>query len=138
MENPVWDKANDSGFLRIPLYEQEDWETLPFMSQICPVWTKPKHNLYLAIHLQLAGFQVYPISFPIVPKGTDRIRLVFHGHNTEDDVKRLAASICDWAKETMECEAYNRRQGPNGQIKLCSAARHAQNLASKEGMNGSG
>ncbi|KAF4944651.1 hypothetical protein FSARC_14614 [Fusarium sarcochroum] len=136
-ENPIWDKANDAGFLRIPLYEQDDWDALPFVSQVCPVWTKPKHNLYLAIHLQLAGFQVYPISFPIVPKGTDRIRLVFHGHNTDEDVKRLAESICSWAKETMECEAHNRRQGSNGQIKLCSAARHAQNLVAKEGMNGS-
>ncbi|KAF5019293.1 hypothetical protein F66182_8711 [Fusarium sp. NRRL 66182] len=136
-ENPIWDKANDAGFLRIPPHEQDDWDAVPFVSQVCPVWTKAKHNLYLAIHLQLAGFQVYPISFPIVPKGSDRVRLVFHGHNTEEEVRGLVASICSWAKETMECEAFNRRNGSNGQTKLCAAARYAQNLAAKAAMNGS-
>ncbi|KAK4184984.1 class II aminotransferase/8-amino-7-oxononanoate synthase [Podospora australis] len=128
-ENPIWDKANDSGFLRIPLYEEDDWESVPFVSQICPVWTKAKHNLYLAVHLQLAGFNVYPISFPVVPKGTDRIRLVFHAHNTDDDVRRLAKEICGWAKETMECEVQNRMQNLTGEkVKMCKAARHAVGL----------
>jgi 8-amino-7-oxononanoate synthase len=99
--------------------------------------TKPKHNLYLAFHLQLEGFQVYPISFPVVAKGTDRIRLVFHAHNTDGEVQGLAASICNWAKETMEAEAYNRRVKPGGQLQVCAAARHARSLVAKEEMNSS-
>ncbi|CAG5149110.1 uncharacterized protein ALTATR162_LOCUS2299 [Alternaria atra] len=136
-DNDVWEKANDAGYLRIPLCEEEDWYSASVVSQICPVMTKPKHNLYLAFHLQLEGFQVYPISFPVVAKGTDRIRLVFHAHNTDGEVQRLAASICNWAKETMEAEAYNRRVKPGGQLQVCAAARHARSLVAKEEMNSS-
>ncbi|KAF1949244.1 class II aminotransferase/8-amino-7-oxononanoate synthase [Byssothecium circinans] len=131
-ENAIWEKANDAGFLRIPLYEDEDWSSASVVTPICPVMTKPRHNLYLAFHLQLEGFQVYPISFPAVAKGTDRIRLVFHAHNSDEEVQRLAASICNWAKESMEAEAINRRQRPGAQLQMCAAARHAHNLVAKE------
>ena len=137
-DNPIWEKANDAKFLRIPLCEGEDWYTASVVSQICPVMTKPKHNLYLAFHLQLEGFQVYPISFSVVAKGTDRIRLVFHAHNTDEEVQRLAASICNWAKETLEAEAYNRHVEPGSQLRMCAAARHARNLVAKEELDISG
>ncbi|KZZ87544.1 class II aminotransferase/8-amino-7-oxononanoate synthase [Moelleriella libera RCEF 2490] len=134
-ENPIWDKANDGGFLRIPLSE-EDWNHIPFLSQIVPVFTKPKHNLYLAVHLQLGGFCVYPISTPVVPKGTDRVRLVFHAHNTDHQVEGLATSICDWAKETMECEAQNRLNRQTSDVKLCKAAQVANSLITSGNMDG--
>lgn len=100
--HPVWDRANDAGILRIPLYEEDDWDSLPFVTQICPVWTRPKHNVYLAIHLQQAGYSVYPISFPVVPKGTDRIRIIFHAQNTDAQLEGLAQCICAWAEEMLE------------------------------------
>src|SRR5689334_9827315 len=37
----IWDRANDAGILRLPLYEEEDWNSLPFVTQILPVWTRP-------------------------------------------------------------------------------------------------
>lgn len=101
--SPIWDQANDAGFLRIPLYD-DDWESQAFVSQILPIRTRPKHNYFLAFHLLLAGYSAYPISFPGVAKGKDRVRLVFHAANTDDEVEALAVCICDWAKEILEIE----------------------------------
>ncbi|KAJ5201678.1 uncharacterized protein N7498_006341 [Penicillium cinerascens] len=55
--DPVSTKASDTGLLRVPIF-----------SQIVPLWTRTKHNFYLAFHLQLAGFSVFPIPYPVVPK----------------------------------------------------------------------
>ncbi|KAJ6149148.1 8-amino-7-oxononanoate synthase [Penicillium samsonianum] len=129
--HPVWDRANDAGILRIPLYEEDDWDSLPFVTQICPIWTRPKHNFYLAIHLQLAGYSVYPISFPVVPKGSDRIRIIFHAQNTDSEIQGLAQCTCEWAEEMLQIQ----RDG--GGIKLPAAARHAYSLMTKESLNGS-
>ena len=117
--------------IRIPLYEEDDWEALPFVTQICPVWTRPKHNFYLALHLQATGYTVYPVSFPVVPKGADRVRVIFHAHNTDEQVRGLAAAICGWAVEMLQVQ----RRGSGGQDGLPAAARHAYNLMAKEGLS---
>lgn len=128
--HPVWDRANDAGILRIPLYELNDCDSLPFVSQICPVWTRPKHNLFLSFHLHLMGFSVYPISFPVVPKGKDRVRIIFHAQNTDEQVKDLAACIGAWAEEMLDIE-----EGGEG-VKLPAAARHFHTLKKKGILNG--
>jgi 8-amino-7-oxononanoate synthase len=130
--NPIWEQANAANIARIPLYEEEDWNARPFVSHICPVWTsKPKHNIYLSFHLQTAGFACYPVVFPIVPKGQERVRVIFHAANTEEEILKLAESICSWAEEMLDIEDAGERG------KLPSAARHAFSLLAKEGMNGS-
>lgn len=47
----------------------------------------------LATHLQSAGLDVRPILYPTVPKGGERLRIVFHAFNTMDEVKRLAGLL---------------------------------------------
>lgn len=46
-----------------------------------------------AEYLQRMGFGVYPIRSPSVPKGTERIRICIHAHNTKDEIDRLADAI---------------------------------------------
>lgn len=46
----------------------------------------------------------YNISYPVVPKGSSRIRMVFHAHNTEREVDTAVAAICGWAAEMLEIE----------------------------------
>lgn len=126
--HPVWDRANDAGILRIPLYEVDDCESLSFVSPICPVWTRPKHNFFLSFHLQLKGYAVYPVSYPVVPKGKDRVRIIFHAQNTDEQVKDLAACICAWGEEMLDIEQ-------NGEgARLPTATRHAYNLMTKESL----
>lgn len=129
-EHPIWDAANDAGIIRIPLYEEDDWEGQPFLSHICPVWTRPRQSLWLSVHLQAAGFAAYPIIYPVVPKGTDRIRVILHAHNTDEQIKGLANCICEWAEEMLQLQ----RSGNASQVP--AAARKALDLAAKERANG--
>lgn len=129
-EHPIWDTANDAGVIRIPLYEEIDWEGQPYLSPICPVWTRPKHNIWLSLHLQAAGYGVYPILYPIVPKGTDRVRVILHAHNTDEQIKGVAECICEWAEEMLRLQ----RSGNTSQ--LPSVPRQALDLAGKARENG--
>jgi 8-amino-7-oxononanoate synthase len=100
--NPIWEEAVDEGLLSIPLLE--DWETRSYQTHIVPLRTRTRHEQFLFFQLLLNGINAYPMAFPVVPKGQSRIRLVFHAHNTPDQVNKLVAVICDWAKEMLEIE----------------------------------
>lgn len=49
--------------------------------------------LAVATKLRDAGFDVYPIRTPTVPKGSERIRIIIHAHNTEHEVERLIDAL---------------------------------------------
>jgi 8-amino-7-oxononanoate synthase len=53
----------------------------------------------------LNNINAYAVSFPIVPKGKSRVRLVFHAHNSLDQAETLANVICEWAQEMLDIEA---------------------------------
>lgn len=43
--------------------------------------------------LRKQGFDVYAIRSPTVPRGKERIRIIIHAHNTEDEIRRLVRAI---------------------------------------------
>ncbi|KAH8792382.1 hypothetical protein F5882DRAFT_245706, partial [Hyaloscypha sp. PMI_1271] len=49
-------------------------------------------------------FSAFPIYFPVVPKGVERVRLVFHATNTDAEEEALVTCICTLAKEMLEAE----------------------------------
>jgi len=100
--NIVWDKVVEAGICSIPLLE--DWESRPFITQFVPLWTREHYNLFLAMHLQRNGIRAIPINPPVVPRGTGRVRIIIHAGNTEAQVEKLAATICEWAQEMLEIE----------------------------------
>ena len=100
--HPVWDEAVDKGILNIPL--AEDYESIEHLTHIVPVLTRPKHELYLFFHLMINNINAYAISFPVVPKGESRVRLVFHAHNGLNQAETLATVICEWAQEMLNIE----------------------------------
>ena len=118
--NPIWDKATDMGILSIPV--MNDWESNDFNTHIVPVRTRQRYNWWLVFHLQLNGVSAFPIDFPTVPKGQSRIRLMFHGANTESEVEFLATTICNWAKEMIDIE------GTEGKRKMPRAAQQVYAL----------
>ncbi|RYP27320.1 hypothetical protein DL767_007744 [Monosporascus sp. MG133] len=132
--NPIYKKANAKGLLRMPTHEDEDWHDQPFITHIVPIWTKSKYAHYLSFHLVSDGINGTPIVFPIVPKGEDRVRLIMHSYNTEEEVKTLANSICSWAQEMLEIEASGDKN------RLPKAAQRAFDLmkkaAAEDGVNG--
>ncbi|KAI9151266.1 5-aminolevulinate synthase [Paramyrothecium foliicola] len=98
----VWEEASSMGILSIPLCE--DWEDNDFLTHIIPVWTRQRYNYFLVFHLQLSGICAFPIDYPTVPKGQGRIRLIFHGCNTEAEVDKLVDRICKFAREMIDIE----------------------------------
>lgn len=65
----------DEGLISVPL--AEEWDLRPYNSHIVPLKLRRGHEHYLFVHLAMANMNAYAISYPIVPKGTGRIRLVF-------------------------------------------------------------
>lgn len=113
---PEWQEASDEGIVWSPL--MEDWESRLVHSHIVPLRTKNKYEQYLFFHLVLNDIQAYNVSFPIVPKGTTRVRLVFHAHNVKEQIDKLVKCVCEWATEMLEIEA------GTSENKLPSSARH--------------
>ncbi|KAM3463311.1 hypothetical protein NHJ6243_003345 [Beauveria neobassiana] len=100
--NPVWEEASDEGMLKIP--NMEDWESKTHVTHVVPIMTRQRYTVYLCWHLQLSGINCFPIDYPVVPRGMNRLRVVFHAHNTEAEVEKLASCLCEWATEMMEIE----------------------------------
>lgn len=116
----------------MPVHEDGDWHHVP-ITHIVPLWVgQQRYALYLAFHLTRDGLNGCHIVFPIVGKGEDRVRLIMHAHNTEDDVRRLVGSICTWAEEMMEIEASADKK------RIPSAARLAYDLIEQDKLNASG
>lgn len=51
----------------------------------------------LAQHLQEQGMDVRAILHPTVPKGQERLRVVLHSFNTEEEVENLAAAVLSYS-----------------------------------------
>lgn len=43
--------------------------------------------------LRKQGFDVYAIRSPTVPRGKERIRIIIHAHNTEEEIRKLVLAI---------------------------------------------
>lgn len=82
----------------------DDWRSKPFVTHVVPVMTRQRYTAYLCWHLQLAGFSCFPIDYPVVPRGMNRLRVVLHAHNTNAEVEGLAAALCEWAAEMLAIE----------------------------------
>ena len=57
----------------------------------------PGNSLCIMIskELQSRGFDVYPIRSPTVPHGKERIRVILHAHNTQDEVVAFTNVLID-------------------------------------------
>ncbi|OOF98128.1 hypothetical protein ASPCADRAFT_128303 [Aspergillus carbonarius ITEM 5010] len=104
--NPVYDEANDAGILSTPPRRRLG---------VSPV-SHAGHTRDDAS--TLAGLSVFPIDYPVVPKGKGRVRVVLHAGNTTNEVEKLAATICEWAQEMLDIE-----ESGKGGAKIPSAAR---------------
>jgi 8-amino-7-oxononanoate synthase len=47
----------------------------------------------LAERLQQSGLDIRPILYPTVPKGSERLRIVLHSFNKEEEIDRLTALL---------------------------------------------
>lgn len=62
----------------------------PIQAVIVPGNEAVKH---LAMQLQDSGLDVRPILYPTVPKGKERLRIVLHAFNTDDEMEKLITCL---------------------------------------------
>jgi 8-amino-7-oxononanoate synthase len=119
--DPIFQKASDMGIVWIPLCE--DLEERDFLVHIVAVRTRQRYSYWLAFHLQLLGYCIFPIDYPVVPKGQSRIRLIIHGANTEAQIDGIAKATCEWAREMVDIET-----GADSRTKMPKSAQHVYAL----------
>lgn len=56
-------------------------------------------------HLLSASFRTFPATYPAVPPGQSRLRVIIHAHNTEEQVRGFVDAIYVWTQEMMDIEA---------------------------------
>jgi 8-amino-7-oxononanoate synthase len=95
---PMWVTARKVAQLSLPLAD-EGWYDQLFITHIVPVRTQDPYHYWLYFHLTFAGFTVFPVSYPTVPKGQTRLKVTFHSNNTEEQVDKLADSIFEFVAE---------------------------------------
>lgn len=75
---------------------------LPQNAILCPRGNSPiraicipgnKHCVAVANDLRVRGFDVYPIRSPTVPHGAERIRIILHSFNTENQIDTLIDGV---------------------------------------------
>jgi 8-amino-7-oxononanoate synthase len=84
--------------LTLPAHPQKYYQQ-PSMAQpptpILPLLTPRARSL--SAHLLAHGLNARPISWPTVPKGTDRVRVCLHAGNTREDIDALVNASVAWA-----------------------------------------
>lgn len=92
-----------------------------------PLWTRERYGHWLTFLLDARKYSAFPVTFPVVPKGSARLRVVIHADRTEEQVDGLAAAICEWAEEMVQIET-----GTGGRGKVPWAAQQVYALAEEE------
>ena len=95
------------------------------------MWTRERYGLWLTFHLDARKYSAFPVTFPAVPRGSARLRLVIHACHTEEQIDGLVAAICEWATEMVQIE-----KGGGGRSKVPWAAQQVYALTEEEGSNG--
>lgn len=91
-----------SRVLRVSQYMRDALLTAGFTliakdGPICPViCLRISSPRQISVWLQNRGFYVTPVTFPIVPKGTDRLRICVHADNTHEEVDGLIARLHEY------------------------------------------
>ncbi|KAL9470808.1 hypothetical protein ACSS6W_008749 [Trichoderma asperelloides] len=102
LDHPIWQEAMDEGLISVPL--AEDYEQRSVLSHVVPIKVKPGHDFFLFIHLAKANMNAYPMAYPVVPKGTALVRMLFHAHNTKEEVDKIITAVGEWADEILSIE----------------------------------
>jgi 8-amino-7-oxononanoate synthase len=81
--------------LALPVYLKQHPSIAQPLTPIVPLLTPRSQDL--ALHLRAHRFNVRSLSFPIVQKGTDRVRVCLHASNTRAEIDALVNACMAWA-----------------------------------------
>ncbi|KAH6843288.1 5-aminolevulinate synthase [Chaetomium sp. MPI-CAGE-AT-0009] len=128
--HPLWPAATSKGILRVPL--AEGWEDRVMHTHLLAIFTRPKSFWWMYYHLLSASFRTFPATYPAVPPGEGRLRVIVHAHNTEDQIRGFIDAIYTWVQEMMDIEA-GKAAGP-----VTKAAKEVYGWMRREQVNGFG
>lgn len=100
--HPLWTEATSKAILRVPL--ADGWEDREIHTHLFAIFTKPKSFWWLYYHLLSASFRTFPATYPAVPPGQGRLRVIVHAHNTEEQVKGFVDAIYQWVQEMIDID----------------------------------
>jgi len=92
-------------------YPKSDFELLPSPSPIQAI-VVPGNEQCISVcqYLRNVGnLDVYPIRSPTVTKGKERIRIILHSHNTENEVNELTTMIIQSLRKLMSSSTNDKR-----------------------------
>ena len=95
--------AKSKGILNIPL--AEGWGDRELNTHLFAISTKPKSFWWLYYHLLSESFRTFPVTYPVVPPGQSRLRVIIHAHNTEEQVREFVDTIYVWVQEMLDIES---------------------------------
>ena len=75
--------------------ETKDANGRGLVSPIFPIYTPQPVSLQQ--HLNKLGYAAKGLTYPGVPKGTERLRVVIHGGNTEAEIRLFVERLRVWA-----------------------------------------
>ncbi|KAF2470533.1 5-aminolevulinate synthase [Lindgomyces ingoldianus] len=101
--HPLWPTARSKGILHVPL--AEGWEDRVVNTHLLAISTRPKSFWWMYYHLLSASFRTFPVTYPVVPPGQSRLRVIIHAHNTEEQVRGFVDAIYAWVQEMIDIEA---------------------------------
>ncbi|KAL1857092.1 putative secondary metabolism biosynthetic enzyme [Diaporthe australafricana] len=101
--HPLWETAKSKDILNVPL--AEGWEDREIITHLLAISTRSKSFWWMYYHLLSAGFRNFPVTYPVVPPGQGRLRVIIHAHNTEEQVRGFLGSIYAWVQEMIDIEA---------------------------------
>ncbi|KAG8157317.1 hypothetical protein KVR01_012701 [Diaporthe batatas] len=130
--HPAWEKAQEDGLLSVPLVD--GWEERPFLTHIITIstGTHERYLWWLYFALLSSGVCTFPVTYPVVPLGKGRLRVILHASNTRDQVKQLVDAVFAWVEEIREIEARNTIES------VSKAAREFYAWIKQEGLSGYG
>ncbi|KAJ2932071.1 hypothetical protein H1R20_g5025, partial [Candolleomyces eurysporus] len=80
--------------LSILNHESKDLHGRGLVSPVFPIYTP--QPIALQHYLNKLGYNARGLAYPGVPKGTERIRVVIHGRNTEAQIRQFVKSLRAW------------------------------------------
>ena len=72
------------------------------LSPIFPILTTAP--IPLGHFLCSLGYRTRPLPYPVVPRGQERVRVVMHARNTEEELDELIARLLEWSSARQEEE----------------------------------
>jgi 8-amino-7-oxononanoate synthase len=98
-QEPQWQSIQQNGHLQI--YIPQNWRNQSFLSPIIVFVTKIDKCAELKQFLMDKGYLTRSVRFPVVPRDSERVRLVIQSDTTQQQILGLVKAATEWASSQL-------------------------------------